>query len=268
MSYEKKVLFGRKLFSNKINRRGAINMIKNNRQDRHSYTFLIVENHITQANMLKKVIMDYNKEFVVYVVLDAEQAYEKAMHINIDCFFLEMDLKHTTGIGLAKKIRAVKQYAATPILFVTKVSDKIQQALREVHCYDYIIKPYSREIIIHNLDALRCGKNTKEKIYRIKSKNDVDILLKYSDILYVQSQGKDVEFVTKSASYLCRNKTMKELEVYLDGEFIRCHRGYLVNVSYITSIDLLNNYLRLGVTEEAIAIGRKYKGILKERFRL
>lgn len=58
---------------------------------------------------------------------------------------------------------------------------------------------------------------------------------------------------------------MIELEKQLGGEFYRCHRGYLVNMAYITEYS--NDSIRLSDGESIYLAKEKYNEFVKEYMR-
>ena len=59
-----------------------------------------------------------------------------------------------------------------------------------------------------------------------------------NDILFIENRGKKVEIHTIGSQELIEiYATMEELTRKLGEGFYRCHRGYLVNMAYITEYD-------------------------------
>jgi hypothetical protein len=68
---------------------------------------------------------------------------------------------------------------------------------------------------------------TKQKLY----------IFPVEDIFYIQSDGDYVQIITKDGKFL-KEQTMKHFELHLPQNlFIRIHRSYLVNVSYILRVE-------------------------------
>jgi DNA-binding LytR/AlgR family response regulator len=62
-------------------------------------------------------------------------------------------------------------------------------------------------------------------------------MIPVADILYLQSEGDYVLIITADGKYL-KEQTMKYFEMHLPrSQFVRIHRSYIINVTYISSIE-------------------------------
>ncbi|TCS87648.1 LytTr DNA-binding domain-containing protein [Keratinibaculum paraultunense] len=57
--------------------------------------------------------------------------------------------------------------------------------------------------------------------------------------------------------------TLKQLMDKLGGNFVQCHRGYIINMNYIEKIHKTENDIYLKGVEIPIPIGRKYKDYIR-----
>ena len=81
------------------------------------------------------------------------------------------------------------------------------------------------------------------------------ISLQVKDILYVESNDRDV-FIHASDGTSYRNKTpISQWESILGEQFIRTHRAFLVNTDHISGTDAES----VSVNDEKIPVSRKYK---------
>jgi len=77
----------------------------------------------------------------------------------------------------------------------------------------------------------------------------------HEDLLFAQSIKDYIRLKTRQGNYLT-HMTMKYLQELLpSGTFIRVHRSFLVNKSYVTAIDRV----QLEIGGEKVAIGAKYR---------
>ena len=81
-------------------------------------------------------------------------------------------------------------------------------------------------------------RNEVETIDRISVKDGSKIhIIKIEELIYIQAYGDYVTLFTKDGKYV-KELTMKYLEANLPDSFIRIHRSYIVNTSYIIRIEL------------------------------
>lgn len=86
--------------------------------------------------------------------------------------------------------------------------------------------------------------------------NEVYCRYMYDEILYIEASGSYCNIYLSNNSKILLTILLTELQEYLPIEvFIRTHRSYIVNISYIERI--IGNLIYIG--EEAIPIGRENK---------
>lgn len=110
-----------------------------------------------------------------------------------------------------------------------------------------------------------------ERIDRITVKDGARIhLIKTEEIIYIQACGDYVTLITPSGQFI-KEFTMKHLASHLPSDdFIRIHRSAIVNVTYISRIELFGKesyqlFLKNGHTLRASLSGYR---MLKERLHL
>lgn len=127
---------------------------------------LIVEDDKIQRESLKKMIKQIDKDINIYESVDKDEALEITNKINIDIFYVDICLNNSSGVDLAIELRQIPKYEFSFIIFLTTHVEYLTQAFKEVHCYDYILKPYNM------LDVLNMTKHFKLHIENINNVGD------------------------------------------------------------------------------------------------
>lgn len=189
-------------------------------------------------------------------LLCAEKAY--------DMIFLDIQMVGMNGIETARILR--KQNEDAVLIFVTGVKDYVFEAF-DVAAFHYLLKPIEESKFAEVFD--RAAKETEKRKEKgreqlfIKTKNR-NITLNHKDILYLENRGRKVEIHTIE-EVIEIYAAMNELEIQLGGSFYRCHRGYLVNMAYITEYD--NDMIRLGNGESIFLAKERYHEFVKAYMR-
>ena len=156
-------------------------------------------------------------------------------------------------------------------VFVTAFRRHAVEAF-EIHAFDYLVKPISRKRVNETVTRL-LNKFAQEKVPQIKEKlgrllaeprllallggqesQDEDkeveriaidhqgkiVQILCRDIDWIESQQQYVELHSEGKSYLY-SASLSNLENVLGEEFLRIHRGYIVNCSAITEVKSLGN---------------------------
>ena len=189
----------------------------------------------------EKEIRDALKHLVSQTLPDAEAETFSSGETLIqsasafDVFLLDIDMPGESGMRIAEQIRAWNAEAV--LIFVTGYEEYMQEAF-DVRAFHYLLKPVQPEKLSEVL--IRAAAETK----RHKGLERASILLKsggvsrniFSDeIIYLESSNKKVILTMTGNRVLEVYRKMEEMERMLDSSFFRCHRGYLVNMKYITA---------------------------------
>jgi len=158
-----------------------------------------------------------------------------------DLMFLDIELGDANGLTLAQ----VAQPASTPyVIFTTAFPDYALQAF-EARALDYLMKPIEPERLREALDRVRrnlsvhapAAEKRDRKRERIAVQNgDRSVLIRATDIEWIESVGNYVKLHAGSARYLVRCPLYRLYADLDPAEFIRIHRKYIVNVARIAEI--------------------------------
>ena len=173
-----------------------------------------------------------------------------------DALFLDIEFKYMSGFDLAKEIRKTDQNI--PIIFVTNSDNYLVQGY-EVSALRYVKKPIDQRDIGSCLDYCYRFHLSMEKDGFVVQRKGFSIRIAYRDVLYIMSGIHNVTiYVTNGQSYLVPIHTSFETYVraFPEHSFVRCHRGYLVNMAHIERFT--SNEVTL-IDGTRIPIGRNYK---------
>ncbi len=161
-----------------------------------------------------------------------------------DLVFLDIQMDGTNGIETAKILR--ERDEDTILIFITGIREYVFEAF-DVAAFHYLLKPIEEdkfhEVFGRAEKELEKRKKQRRETVFIKTRNR-GFTLEKDSILYIESRGKKVEIHTLGET-IEAYASMNELEGQLGAGFYRCHRGYLVNMAYVTEYDsesiILNN---------------------------
>lgn len=156
---------------------------------------------------------------------------ESRMHFDI--LLLDIRMEDMNGIEVARVLRINRE--RTILIFVTALKEYAAEAF-EVSAFNYLLKPVEPERFCKVFqDACREVKRLENEsggqlFFRTKARN---FLVQKNEILYVESHKRKVEIHTLREN-ITVYATMKDMEQQLGEGFFRCHRGYVVNLAYVT----------------------------------
>lgn len=150
-----------------------------------------------------------------------------------DIVFLDIQLEGADGIDTAGKLRQKSEN--TIIIFVTGIKEYVFQAF-DVAAFHYLLKPIDaekfREVFMRAWQKAEKRKRDETDLLLIKTRERTFPLPK-SNIIYVESRGKKAEIHTGRET-LTMYASLNGLQAELGEGFYRSHRGYLVNMAYVS----------------------------------
>lgn len=179
-----------------------------------------------------------------------------------DIVFLDICMEGKNGIDIARSLRRNEQ---PPVLiFVTAIKDYVFEAF-DVAAFHYLLKP---------VDSLKFGEVLERAIREVEKREKTEILfiksgnrtvpLKKGGILYVESRGKKAEIHTDRET-IAMYASLNGLEAELGAGFYRCHRGYLVNLGYVSEYH--HDAILLTNGETIYMAKEKYQEFVREYMR-
>ena len=201
-----------------------------------------------------------------------------------DLLFLDIQMPKIDGFELLEVLDRKPE-----IIFTTAFD---QYAIRafEMNAVDYLLKPFSKARLEQALEKARKrilarngqaspalslqklqqqvddDKKTVERVVtRIGSKITV---IPVEKIWYIEAADDYVMIYSEQGSHL-KEKTMKYFEEHLpQGQFIRVHRSYIINISQVVSLELYSKDSYVAIMRSGTKLKVSAEGYrrLKERF--
>ena len=232
------------------------------------FHILLVEDDTIQLNALKNIL----KEFLPDSVIDTANTYNDAVNLikssTYDIFYLDIALNsentNSDGLSIGEFIRSQAIYRNTPIVFVTSFTDKINIAVNKLHCYSYLVKPYTSDDVENSLKDIIVSYPAKEKAIAFKNVDGIIFKILPNDIIRIISENHGITVFTDTYSFNTRFFTLDGILEILPEYFIRCHRKHIINLKMVTNYDKTIGMLH--ISNSAIPVGRNYKSVFEERF--
>ena len=159
-----------------------------------------------------------------------------ADHREIDLLFLDIELAPSCldGMELARKIRERATMTQPVIIFVTGYERYVFDAF-DVGAFQYLLKPVDEEkfaqVFSRAVAQIAIAKEKPGRVLTLQSAN-TSKTVPLDSIYYIESSNHKVELHLKDGEFACYAK-IGDLELELQDQFFRIHKGYLVNLSYV-----------------------------------
>ncbi|MEF9941004.1 MAG: LytTR family DNA-binding domain-containing protein [Lachnospiraceae bacterium] len=234
---------------------------------------LILEDVRPSREALQRILEDISVDILVSSAATlAEAQILLTMNQTYDMFLLDINLdmnqnENQGGIQFAKEVRQQKEYAFTPILMITSIASLELIAYREIHCYQYIMKPFDKNEITRIIKKILAYPLPQEMHHLIIRKNGINYKMNCNEIVYIQSVLRGVSIYLKEEKLEVPYTSLKQIMGKLPpNEFVQCHRMYIVNKSYVEYFDLVNCCIKLRGFQDTIDIGVTFKPTIGREF--
>ena len=205
----------------------------------------------------------------------AYKAQEVLNSESIDLIFADINMPDMSGIDFDRGLQSPPM-----VIFTTAYSEYAIEGFR-LDAVDYLLKPFSfadferavkKAISLFELKQLRDSQQVTAETtpaaetesceyISIKAHYKVS-LVRYSDIIYIESVGEYVRLHLTNASPITTLFRLKNMETALPSDrFMRVHRSYIVNLEHITGYARGRVYLD---NEEYVPISGNYRDTFRE----
>ena len=219
---------------------------------------LIVDDEFAGRNTLLILLKSHCTPFIN--VMDAVSSLEDAIHLigknKYDLVFLDIHLKEKSGFDLVQFIPDT-----TKIVIVTAFSEYAITAIKN-KAFDFFLKPVDGTEL---LDCVKkCFSLFKQQVRQFLTikHNGLTIPLEFQNILLLKAKGPYAEIFETNGKVYITSQTLKSLEPKLNETFLRVHKSYIVNRSYIKGY----NQKELILNELNVPISRNGHLMLQEYF--
>ena len=242
---------------------------------------IIVEDEKLGRDIIKNYLKDNDRVELAAECTNGFEGIKEISEQKPDIVFLDIQMPKINGFEMLELIDN------PPVIIFTTAFDQYAIKAFEVNATDYLLKPFTKERFEEALNkAVKQLSNKNENETKIKDlidtveeqgeyldrvvvkSNQKISIIDVNKLTYLEAQDDYVMLYTNDAHHL-KQKTMKYFETHLDPkDFIRIHRSYIVKISQIKQIELveketykvtLHNGVKLPVSRNGYA---KLKEIL------
>ena len=222
----------------------------------------------TVVNIIQNTVLI--EELDMQLTLDTADPYMLLEKVktsqNTGIYFLDIDLNSSmNGMKLAQQIRLHDPRGF--IIFITAHSELSYMTFQyRVEAMDFVLKDNPaevkvklRECLLNAMERHTLQTNKTHKVYTLEvggRKINVD----YEDILFFETSSNIHKVILHAKDRQIEfPSALKELASVLDGNFVRCHRAFLVNKNNIKEVDTKNRIIHFANGETCLMSTRMMK---------
>ena len=212
---------------------------------------VIIEDLKVATDYLLKCCEKSGRLNVKGVFPDVGAALEFLDKNSVDLLFLDVEMPGASGFDLLDKI------SYQPKVILTTSKEKYAYDAFQYHVADFLKKPFTYARFLEAIETVmepsaqinEGSPGSAEHIF-IKTEGRL-VRLNYGEILYIESMGDYVKFVTTDKKYVTHNSIRNLEDKFSDKIFVRVNRSCIVNVNRID--DIRENDVRINGVEIPIS---------------
>jgi len=245
------------------------------------YSTIIIDDEAPARLGLQNLLKEFPETFdVIDTAQNGTEAQKKIEALNPDIIFLDIEMPGCTGFELLARLKTI------PMVVFCTAYDQYSLEAFETNSIDYLVKPVKLERIEKTVQKLKTfhvksssddilkvlkditNKKEEKKMTSITvKKNDKIIFIKLEDVSFFEADNNYTTINSETGTFLS-TESISGLENKLPDNFLRVHRGIIINKDYVKEaqkyfnsryIITLNDLKNTNVTS-----GRSYAESIKE----
>ncbi len=212
------------------------------------YNLVILDDDKKQCELLEKMVLqsddDAGKTYNI-VTFDSREKLNTLLErgYQIDILLADIFLENDDKNGIDAARRVLEYNAGTQIIYITGFVEYCTDVYETEHIY-FLRKPVEKDAFRKALAKACDNLYEQEKRTIVVNFAGKICRLKVYDIVYVESDKRKIFYHCKNDVYETYDK-ISNIVPLLGGEFVQCHKSYLVNMRYIKELKkdalVLNN---------------------------
>ena len=216
----------------------------------HYKTIIVKDENINRKGRINK-LAPFGEIEIIDTADNGIEAVDKINKLKPDLIFLDIQMPGMNGFEVLQNLTFM------PIVIFTTAFDEYALKAFETNSIDYLLKPIEEERLAKAIEKLKkfateenkkadfdSGiasllnelKNKQEKLTRIHIKvGDEVLFVNTSDIYIFKADNKYTTICTFDDEYII-NDTLAFLEEKLPENFVRIHRGFIINMDHLNKL--------------------------------
>lgn len=193
-------------------------------------------------DLVQSVLNEYGIEYKVDLFFEAEHLF-RALHDRLfDMIVTELSLDGQDMIDFTRRLMA-ERYPVR-VLFVTASETVPSLPLPNL---GVLKKPLDKEALCRTIEYVTNFRVLSRRLY-VAAKNGEKYRISETDIRYIEVFRNDLCIYLADRKIVCRNTLLDFTDRLSSACFVRCHRSFAVNLSFVTSVRRYHAVMQDGST--------------------
>lgn len=244
-------------------------------------TTIIIDDESLARQRLRRLLEPYNLFHIIAEASNGQEGLQLVDELQPEMIFLDIEMPVLNGFEMLSRL------THQPKVVFTTAYDQYAIKAFEENSIDYLLKPIEKDRLEKSIKKLRLNltenqnlSSIHELIYQLKPKKEVKtltvkigdkiLLIKLDDIYHIEAEYKYIFLRTIDGGNHLTDFTLAGLEEKLPDNFVRIHRGSIINSDKIKEIRKSFNgslvFIMMDKANSKISSSRSYSDELREKF--
>ncbi len=237
-------------------------------------TAVIIDDEKLARDIIESFLLSHEDLDLVGICSNGFEGLKAIQDLKPDIIFLDIKMPKITGFELLELLEE------PPVIIFSTAYDEFAIKAFDLNAVDYLLKPYSQKRFDGALkkakDRVLSGERQIEGIQKTQELLRTDQLdrvvvkvgskihiIAVSKINFIEAMDDYVRIHTEEGKYL-KQQTMKHLEAHLlADDFVRIHRSYIVAVSQISKIEMMEKESHVAILKDGTTLPVSRSGYSK-----
>ncbi|MFT9056754.1 MAG: LytTR family DNA-binding domain-containing protein [Ethanoligenens sp.] len=219
----------------------------------------------TERETIRALFLEIPMQVKVYEAQSEDEALQVARTVMLSLLVIDTELKDGSGLHCAAEIRKLPPYQLTWLIVISQYADAMLDAFRQLHCYEFLIKPYDANLLKKTGYLLLSKESTQipNRPFRLFHNGHDNFKVYVDEIIFLEINARACTIHTAKRNYLLSRMPLKDvLRCINSPDVIQTHKSYAANIRHIRKIErysLTSWNIYFDQYEEIALLGNKYK---------
>lgn len=222
------------------------------------FSFVLIDEFDNSATTLE-AIKNYEAFLCLAICSTKDEGLNKILKLKPNIVFLSIGNTPISQSNSFSLLSELHEYLVDlPSIIVLSTTKEAAYEAYQRGVSGYLMQPIN-EIELQKC-LMRYQKTHKSLAAKISIKSSGDYhFVNPNDIIYLKADSNTTDFYLKSGKIISAFKTLKHYEQLLPFYFFRIHHSYLINIDYVSRINLGKSSCYLDNNEIILPFSRTYK---------
>jgi two-component system LytT family response regulator len=246
-------------------------------------TCIIIDDEQLARKRLTRLLEPFALFHILGEASNGQEGLELVEELMPELIFLDIEMPLLNGFEMLSRL------SHQPKVIFTTAYDQYAIKAFEENSVDYLLKPIEKDRLEKSVKKLKLNGSGSHDLFKLhsliehlKPKKEIKtltvkigdkiLLIKLENIVHIEAEDKYIFLRTVDGNNHITDFTLAGLEEKLPGNFVRIHRGSIINTDKIKEIRKSFNGSLVFILQDKentrVSSGRSYNDSLRERFDL